>query len=241
MNNLLAAEQMKLRHNKLILACSLLAIILPVMIISIDIFHGATPKYTVTGWIYRLASLCQYFAYPVLSGFVLTFLIQREYIDHTIINMLTAPVSRTRLLIGKLIIWATWHIAMTICYLAIVCSGVDILYGSATLYGSFYEITGFIIKFGLFHLATLTPIAWVAVLQRKNFYPSLLCTIIFTGIGFAGLYLPKLLGSLLPWSAVPLITVPGMQVIPELGITSISICTLFGLFMTIYSFKHQDQ
>lgn len=241
MNNLLAAERLKLRHNRLIISCSSLAIILPVMVIATDIFQGALPKYSIMGWVFRLASLCQYFAYPVLSGFVLTFLIQREYTDHTIINMLTAPVSRTRLLIGKLIIWATWHITMTIGYLAIVCLGAGILYGSATLYGSFYEIASFIIKFGLLHLVTLTPIAWVAVLQRKNFYPSLLCTIIFTGIGFAGLYFPKFLGSLVPWSSVPLITVPGMQVVPVLAIASICICAFFGLFMAEYSFKHQDQ
>lgn len=241
MNNVLAAERMKLRHNKLILTCSLLSIILPVAVIAVDIFQGIAPKYTIMGWVFRLASLCQYFAYPVLSGFVLTFLVQEEYTDQTIKSILTAPVSRAKFLSGKIIVWAAWHITMTLCYLAIVSIGTGILYGSESLFRFFPEIAGFIIKFGILYLLTLTPIVWVAVLQRKNFYPSLLCIIIFTGIGFAGLYFPKVLGSLIPWSSVPLITVPGMQVVPVLATASILICALLGLFMAMASFYHQDQ
>lgn len=67
----------------------------------------------------------------------------------------------------------------------------------------------------------------------------MLCTIIFTGMGFAGLYWPELLGCLLPWSAVSLVSVPGMEVMHGLVYFSIGLPTLFGLFAALYTFKQR--
>ena len=53
-------------------------------------------------------SLLQTIALPVVNGFVLTSLIQREYQDCTLRNTLCAPVSRSAFLLSKTVIWFLW-------------------------------------------------------------------------------------------------------------------------------------
>lgn len=242
MLNILATECMKLRRNRLILVCTLLALFLPILMLALEIHEnsGTTPEYTIISWVFRLSLLFQVIVYPVLSGFILTFLLQKEYGDHTMINTLTAPVSRIKFLSGKIIIWAVWHVAVTIIYLVIMCAGVRILYGSDLLSEYLNDIASLILKIGLFNLGTLTPVIWVAILQRKTFYPSLLFIIATAGIGFAGLYWPKLLGSSIPWSAVALASVPGMDVQSSLAYISIGACTVLGLVFAMIAFKRQE-
>lgn len=242
MLNILATEWLKLRRNKLMLVCTLLASLLPILMLVQEIYdyRGAEPNYTVISWVFRFSLLFQVIVYPVLSGFIITFLLQKEYGDHTMINTLTAPVSRIKFLTGKIIVWTVWHVIITIIFLIVICSGVRILYGGEMLSDFFAEIASLVLKIGVFNLGTLTPIIWVAILQRKTFYPSLLCTIAAAGIGFSGLYWPELLGSSIPWSAVVLVSVPDMDVISPLAYISIGICTLLGLLLAMICFKRQE-
>lgn len=243
MLNVLANEKMKMRRNKLLIVCTVLAIIIPIFMAGEDIYEygSSTPEDNIISWVFRLSLICQLIVYPVLSGFVLTFSIQKEYGDHTMINTLTAPVSRIKFLMGKVIIWSAWHLLITLIYLGIACISAYLLYGNAVFSNSYMEIIELVVKIGVFNLGTLMPVVWIAVLQRKTFYPSLLCTIIFTGFGFAGLYWPELLGSLVPWSAATLLCVPGIDVITSIAYPSVIICTLVGLYLALYSFHKQEQ
>ncbi len=241
MLDILATERMKLRRNRLILVCTILATFLPIFMIwySGYVTGGAMPDNDLISWVAGYSRMYQLIVYPVLSGLILTFLLQREYGDQTLINSLTAPVSRTKLLLGKIIVWAAWHTAITAIFLVIMCAAAGIFYGSTYLFDNLIEIVKLVIKLGLLNLGTLTPVIWVAVLQRKTFYPSLVCTMVFIGIGFMGLYGPKILGSILPWVAVMFMSV-GMEIIPGLAYTCIALCFVFGIFMSIYSFRRQD-
>jgi bacitracin transport system permease protein len=178
--------------------------------------------------------------YPVLSGFVITFLIQKEYADVTMINTLTAPVTRIKFLLGKLIVWALWHIAITLCFLTISCVGVYSLYGYSILAENFSAILATVLKGGIFFLGTLLPVAWVAVLQRKAFYPALLLTLFITALGITGLLQPGLLGSLIPWAAVYLLVMPGAEVISGVAYTSIIVCAVVGFGLAAHAIKKQE-
>lgn len=240
--NVLATERMKLKRNKLLLVCNAIAILLPVLLICQDVYDlgDAIPKWTAINWVFRVQTLCQLIAYPILSGFIIIFLLQKEYGDMTIINTLTAPVGRIKFLLGKLIVWATWHVIITICFLAISCVGIYVLYDKSILLENLSAITTTILKTGILNLGTLLPVAWIAVLQKKTFYPSLLFTMIITGLGLAGLYWPVLLGSIIPWSAVDLLSVPGGEVISGVAYTSVALCAVVGFGLTAYSFKKQE-
>lgn len=241
MLNILATERMKLRRDKLMLVCSLIAVLLPIFMVWYEFYStgGAMPDEGVVHWVSRYSLMYQLIVYPVLSGLVFTFSLHREYGDQTLINTLTAPVGRAKFLLGKIIVWTVWHISITAAFLAIMCVSVSVFYGSSYLFAGFAGIASLVMKSGLLNLGTLTPIIWVAVLQRKPFYPSLVCAMVFAGIGFMGLYGPELLGNIVPWIAVVFINV-GIKVIPEFAYTSIALCFIFGLFMAMRSFRRQD-
>lgn len=242
MLNVLAAECMKLRRNKLMLVCTCLALLLPCLLIADDLYQykGTTPDDPVMTWLFSHSLLCQLIIYPILSSFLLTFLIQKEYSDHTMVNTMTAPVKREKFLAGKIIVWAVWHMIITLLYLGIILAGAYFLYGSQSSSESVPEMIEMVGKTGVYNFCTLTPVIWIAVMQRKTFYPSLLCSLIFSAIGFAGLYWPETLSSIVPWSAVALLTAPGVNVFFGIAYASISICAIVGLFMSFYSFKNQE-
>lgn len=241
MLNILATERMKLRRDKLMLVCSLIAVLLPIFMVWYEFYStgGAIPDKSVISWVSGYSLMYQLIVYPVLSGLILTFLLHREYGDQTLINTLTAPVGRTKFLLGKIIVWAVWHIAITAIFLAIMCVSAGVFYGNTYLSNNVTEIATLVMKSGLLNLGTLTPVIWVAVLQRKKFYPSLVCTLVFAGIGFMGLYGPKILGNIVPWIAVVFINV-GIKFVPGLAYTSIALCSILGLFMAMRSFRRQD-
>lgn len=241
MLNVLATERMKMWRDKLMLVCSLIAVLLPILMVWYEFYSsdGTMPDKGVINWVSRFSLMYQLIVYPVLSGLILTFIIHREYGDQTLINTLTAPVGRTKFLLGKIIVWAVWHIAITAIFLAIMCVSVSVFYGNTYLSDNMTGIAKLVMKSGLLNLGTLTPVIWVAVLQRKTFYPSLVCTMVFAGIGFMGLYGPEMLGNIVPWIAVTFINV-GKEIIPGLAYTSIALCSIFGLFMAIHSFRRQD-
>lgn len=241
MLNVLATERMKMRRDKLMLVCTLIAVILPIFMVWYEFYStgGAMPDKGVIRWVARYSLMYQLIVYPVLSGLILTFFLHREYGDQTLINTLTAPIGRKKFLLGKIIVWAVWHIMITVIFLVIMCISICVFYGNTYLSDDLTGIVALVMKSGLLNLGTLTPVIWVAVLQKKTFYPSLVCTMVFAGIGFMGLYGPKLLGNIVPWIAVVFINV-GIEVKPGLAYTSIALCSIFGLFMAMHSFRRQD-
>ena len=236
MLNVLAAERVKLKRNKLLLLCSITAILLPLIVFPPDEYDNLN----VINWVFRLQMAFQLVVYPVLSGFIITFLIQKEYGDQTIINTLTAPVGRVTYLLGKLIVWFIWHIAITLCFGVIMCFRVYIHFGESVLIENLAEISITIPRTGILSLMTLVPIAWITVLQRKAFYPSLLITVGITVIGLAGLLTHGMTGSIIPWCAVTLICMPNGDVINIVAYSSIILCSAIGFGLAIYSFKKQQ-
>ena len=234
MLNLLAAERMKLKRNRLLMVCSIVAILLPALSL------GGSAQSSLSESIFSLQFTCQLVVYPILSGFIITFLFQKEYGDHTIINNLLAPISRIKFLIGKLTIWGLWHITITICFLAIACVGVYFSYGETVFFENGAAIIGVVLKAGIFNLGTLLPVAWIAVIQRKTFYPSLFFTLIITALGFVGMTPPGLLLNLIPWTAVYQIIIPGREVINGVAYTSIIVCSALGFGLAAYSIKKQE-
>lgn len=234
MLNILAAERLKLKRNKLLLICSAIAILLPIIALP------PNESISAINWVFSLQLFFQLVIYPVLSGFIITFLIQKEYGDQTIINTLTAPVGRMKYLLGKMIVWFIWYITITLCFLVIICVRVFIFFGESILFDNLGEITIMILRTGILYLMTLLPVAWIAVMQKKVFYPSLLAALIITASGVAGLLTHGLLGSIIPWCAVTLLSMPNGNVINSAAYTSIVLCAAIGFGLAAYSFKKQE-
>lgn len=240
MLNILANERLKLRRNILFPVCTFLALALPLFMILIDIADktDVLSKIPAAEWVSRLVIPIQVIVYPVLSGFVLTFLIQKEYTEKTIINTVTAPTNRAKFLFGKYIVWVLWFVLITLGFLLITYFGFYQLYGKAVFDKSFNDITEFILKTGLLNLLSMSPMLIVCVLQRRSFYPSLLFSCVVSGIGFSGLYWPLTVRNIIPWSAVTSITIlDSNEALPYVSIITVH---LLGLLISMYCFKKQD-
>lgn len=238
--NILANENLKLKRNKLFPVCTLLALLLPTLMIIVDITDKGSiiSKITLSSYIIRLVIPIQVIVFPVLSGFILTFLFQKEYGEKTLINTLTAPTNRTKFIVGKYLIWTVWVFLITVGFLLISYVACYSLYGNQEFREAFKNITELIIKIGLLNWLSMSPLLIICILQRITFYPSLLFSCIISGISFTGLYFPERIRDIIPWSAVTSITLLNSQSI--LPYISIIITHLLGLFLGIYLFKKQD-
>ncbi len=241
MLNILANERLKLRRNKLLPVCTLIAIAIPVFMVVVDLMEKHSIVTTMTGieWLRRLIIPIQIIVYPVLSGFVITFLIQKEYVERTMINTLTAPTNRAKFLLGKYIIWTLWYVIVTFAFLLIAYMGYFTIFGFEEFQSAINEITNVCLKTGVLNLLSMSPLLVVCVLQRNIFYPSLLFSCLVSGVGFVGLYWSENIRNIIPWSAVTSIGLLDTQeIVPY---CSIVLCYVVGIFISIYCFKNQNQ
>jgi len=239
--NVLIAERMKLKRNRLFLVCSIICVLLPLVMIVEDIYQyrGSQPDDLIR-WLFSLLLLCQIMIYPILSGLIISFIVQKEYSDQTIINTLTAPVRRFHFLFGKLIMWFIWYLTQTICFLLISCLGVYLLFGHAQLSEHLALISKMVLESGILSFLTLVPAIWIAVLQRKLFYPSILFCCVASGVGFAGLYWPYSISKIVPWSAVAILNLPNGPSLGSIPYISIFACATIGLHLAVRSFRVQE-
>ena len=99
--NVISAEWLKLRSNRIFTVCSLLTLLTSAFMVFRDLVIVDNPPESYQMWlpsIYIVVGM----VLSIMSGFIITFLMQREYEDRTINNVLTAPTSRGRYLFGKL-------------------------------------------------------------------------------------------------------------------------------------------
>lgn len=177
----------------------------------------------------------------IMSGFIITFLLQREYEDRTINNVLTAPTSRLRFLLGKLTIWLIWYVGTLI--------GVVIIYtiGGWLIYPDTFGLTGTkslvitLLKYCLLAFVAAIPLLTVSVMQRKVFYPTIMIALAFTGIQMFAVNMPYKFARIIPWSAVvvqSLAELPFKDDLITLG--SIFLTGIIGFVAAYWLFKKQD-
>jgi len=240
--NIITAEFMKIKNNKMIYICSFIAVIVPVLIVIKDLFYlTSVQRVGIDAWIISIVSIVLLSVYPVLSGFIITYLIQKEYGDQTIINTLTAPTSRTSFLLSKVIVWALWHISATIICLLITYVGCYILFPAHFSVDTVIKIAVMFFKCSILNFVSLLPVFWVTIKQKKLFYPSLLICLLFVIIGLGSMNMPIALASILPWSAVMVLcSYETINIYYLIGVFSLSICGLASFILSIRLFKHQN-
>lgn len=241
--NAVIAELMKSKKNKIFLVGSMIVVLLPIIIILKDFFLVPPPSDHID-WMISNCMLNGAIL-PLMSGFIITFLIQREYQEQTIINVLSAPVSRKTFIISKLLVWLLWYV--------VISFAVEVIYivGYYLIYPDFFDADGiklfvkYLTKNGLFSFIASLPLLWVAVKQRKMFYPSIIVAMGFTVIQLAGVntsmeMLP--FASAVPWSAVSIISMFDVQApYMIICIASILVIGILGLLLSCISFSKQDQ
>lgn len=239
MRRTVSAEFIKLSKNKIYLISAIIVLVSAIIIVVKDLLNVSVPLdfrdwlkscYMVTGLIL-----------PIMSGFVISFSIQQEYEERTIINVLTAPTSRIIFLFSKVIVWFIWYI--------IVLFGTEIIYsiGGFLIYPSTFGTRGVSIliyeltKFRLLGYLAAMPLLWIAILQKKMFYPTVMATLFITGIELAAINMPMNIATCIPWSAVTIVAISSTSFSNiVIGVASIFIAGIIGIVLSCITFIKQD-
>lgn len=243
MRNAIDSELLKIRKNKMAMLGTAIVILLPVLLILKGAFlDGDRREYT--DW-FMTVSIVTMLVFPVVSGFVITVVVQKEYQDKTLRNILTAPISRKDFVIAKLSVWFIWYAITFLFSEAVIAAGIYLLFPAeftaANLQYALFSYT----QGCLFSFIAMLPILWIAFRQTTLFYPSILIALGFTALQMAGRQITEELllpASLCPWTAV---SVSGMV---EAGtrywilcVISILLCGVVGFAGSMRTFLHQDQ
>ncbi|MFB5677190.1 ABC transporter permease [Paenibacillus terreus] len=184
MVDLLIAELLKLKRSKMLLLSVIGAGLAPFMVVLAFYIsrssEGSSGEQAVFETLFYNTSMYTALLIGVpLYSIVAAYLFLREYTEDTLKNLLTIPVSRTGLVISKMVLLLTW-----IVLLSLTAWVLTILFG---LLGSFDGLSGalildYLIKFtvqGVLLWALTTPIILVTIMM-KNYVPSMIAAISIT-------------------------------------------------------------
>lgn len=235
----IGVELIKMRKNKMFIISSLL-----VWFITFFMFNVNSDLSLEDQQMALLAGgIATNMVLSVISVFVATVLIQREYQDHTIINTLTAPVMRRDFILSKAVAWFIWHGATLVIKVAIVFLVIQLGYAEVLNASQVLDIVGNMLRLGLLSFVTFLPLLWLAVKQRRAFYPTLFVGI-FLAVFISSVNVP--FSQVIPWTAVPLVSIAESQAVIGtsgmiIGLVSIFATGIFGLVLACAEFARQDQ
>ncbi|MEO2517300.1 ABC transporter permease [Enterococcus avium] len=238
--NVISAEWMKLRSNRIFTVCSLLTLLTSAFMVFRDLVIVDNPPESYQMWlpsIYIVVGM----VLSIMSGFIITFLMQREYEDRTINNVLTAPTSRWRFLFGKLVIWFIWYLGTLIGVVAIYTIGGWLIYPDTFGLTGTKILVSTLLKYCLLGFVAAIPLLTISVVQRKLFYPTIMVALVFTGIQTFALNIPFKFARIIPWSAVVVQSLMELTLKDDLlTLGSIFLTGIVGLVAAYWLFKKQD-
>lgn len=240
--DVIASEVMKIKKNKMSWIGTTIVVLLPILLILKCLFIDRQ-RGEYFEW-FQISFVVNMLALPIVSGFVITVIIQKEYQDNTLRNVLLAPTSRTDFVISKIVIWALWYVITLGLIEVVIGAGLYILYPQEFNLKNLGYTIYFLTEYGIFSFISMLPILWVAFKQKHLFYPSMLITLGFTALELAGRQVNEEmleLASVCPWTAV---SVSGMVEVKSIHFwicaVSIFICGVVGILGSVSTFKKQN-
>lgn len=175
----------------------------------------------------------------MLYGVITSYLFNREYTEDTLKNLLTIPVSRTGIIISKLVLLLFWILALTVFawILTIVLGFIGQFEGLNA--GLLIESLKKYIIGGSFLFLLSTPVIFVTLIF-KNYVPTIVFTIIITMINV--LIVQSEYSALYPWSAVFVIAHDSFftEYPPVYSYISILATSAMGFIATVIFFRKTD-
>ncbi|MBT2289403.1 ABC transporter permease [Paenibacillus albidus] len=202
MVNLLAAELLKLKRSKMVLLSVIGAAFAPLMVVlAFYISKNTRPAEEVAGFDVLFYNTSMYTILLIgvpLYSVVTAYLFNREYVEDTLKNLLTIPVSRTQLLLSKMLLLLLWILLLTgvAWVLTIVFGWIGQFEGlSGALLGK--TLVQYFIA-GLFMFILSTPIILITLVM-KNYVPTIIAALIINLVNVLAFNSEH--RGLVPWAA----------------------------------------
>lgn len=243
MLNAFEADLIKIKKSRIFTICTMIVLFVPVFIILKELFLTRPPS-DYMDWLMG-GRMLNSIIHPTMSGLIITYLIQREYQDQTIINVLAAPIPRKVFILSKLFVWFAWYVVVLFATEAIYIAGCCLIYTDMFDLNGIKAFIRYFTNSGILGFVASIPVLWVAVKQKKMFYPSILVMMGFIVIQSAGIQtsadmIP--IASIIPWSAVSVVSIFDIQAKYKIiCMASILTSGILGLMLSWLSFDKQDQ
>ena len=234
-------EFLKLKHSKIFLLTVLGALSIP-SLLYIGLLTGEHA--TFQGILdYYATYACSLF-YIIIFTIIIAYLFGREYTEHTLKTILTTPLSKTKLLIGKFCTLLLWIVMLTL----VTWAGIFIVCG---LYDAVFTLEGYSLLVAIVWLPkflfgsilmflTVSPFVFVAM-KTKGFVAPMIGSAVIV-MGSAALSNQEW-GALYPWTATYFLVQGKLQSTGYPTLLSVSIIILVsavGFLMTFHHFKKED-
>ena len=233
MLNTISVELMKMRENKTFIFGALFTTGVVALVV---VVNGREVNFPLVEWFLDVM-IPSTMMISLMSGVMMTILMQQEYQNNTLINVLTAPVSRVSFIFSKLFAWLIWH-TVTMILMSGVLFALTVWNFSND---AITEIAILLLQFVVINFLSfisLLPMLLVAVWQKKAFYPTTVLALILPQFQ---MMLGFWFSPILPWSATINVMFTDSMSEIIIGLISIFSVGIFSLVFACVSFAKQDQ
>lgn len=164
MLNILKSEILKLKKDAMFYTGTIISILMPILVILKDEFLSSPPD-NLMDWV-MTCCLVDFMVLSILSGFIITNSVQKEYQSGALTNILAAAVSRAFFLFAKLAVWFVWYVLLLIYMEFVTVIGSSLLYPSYPAILVAIGFTGILIGGASISMEMILPasmIPWTAV------------------------------------------------------------------------------
>lgn len=164
MLNILKSEILKLKKDAMFYTGTIISILMPILVILKDEFLSSPPD-NLMDWV-MTCCLVDFMVLSILSGFIITNSVQKEYQSGALTNILAAAVSRASFLFAKLAVWFVWYVLLLIYMEFVTVIGSSLLYPSYPAILVAIGFTGILIGGASISMEMILPasmIPWTAV------------------------------------------------------------------------------
>ncbi|HHR8880898.1 TPA: ABC transporter permease [Streptococcus agalactiae] len=234
-------EFLKIKGTKIYLGSIYASIILTGFIVFKDVFMAeSVRRIGVEKWVSSNILIGNFILLHMISIIFINLIIQREYSNNIIQNLLAYLKNRFDFIIGKIAIWFSLHLIITICsYLMALIGGLVIFKNLE--YSSYIEYLSIIyLKTLILGFLILIPNLVVCIAQKKNYIVSFISGAITILLSVGFLQANNIIPYILPWSSAYILIFNANNPYKIWEMASIIIIVFISLFLALHILKKQE-
>ncbi|HGD0427835.1 TPA: ABC transporter permease [Streptococcus agalactiae] len=234
-------EFLKIKGTKIYLGSIYASIILTGFIVFKDVFMAeSVRRIGVEKWVSSNILIGNFILLHMISIIFINLIIQREYSNNIIQNLLPYLKNRFDFIVGKIAIWFSLHLIITICSYLIALIGGLVIFKNLE-YSSYIEYLSIIyLKTLILGFLILIPNLIVCIAQKKNYIVSFISGAITILLSVGFLQANNIIPYILPWSSAYILIFNANNPYKIWEMASIIIIVFISLFLALHILKKQE-
>lgn len=234
-------EFLKIKGTKIYLGSIYASIILTGFIVFKDVFMAeSVRRIGVEKWVSSNILIGNFILLHMISIIFINLIIQREYSNNIIQNLLPYLKNRFDFIVGKIAIWFSLHLIITICSYLIALIGGLVIFKNLE-YSSYIEYLSIIyLKTLILGFLILIPNLIVCIAQKKNYIVSFISGAITILLSVGFLQANNIIPYILPWSSAYILIFNANNLYKIWEMASIIIIVFISLFLALHILKKQE-